>query len=995
MSLQAFIKRPIMATAVNLVLLIVGVVAFERLELRHTPNQTKNEFRIDTYYSGANSFAVEQRITKPLEDALSGLEGLSKITSESSDGNSQIHVKFKPNVDHNRAMSELRDRVMITLSSLPENVKRPDITEEVESSRPIVYLSFKDENRNIAELSDYLRRSVIDRIRLIDGVSNVDFWGNREYEVSVALDPARLMEYQITPLEVVNALKREKAFASGGELEKNSGREQVVLQFAIQNPKDYSEVTIKSQGSQRIKVGDVAKVSIRDKPTFLHMRVNGQNSIGLRVSVKPEANPLQVAERTKKFVNELQSTMPASMKVETTYDATLAFKDSLIELRYTLWEAIILVGVIITVALASFRAAILPMITVPLCLVATFTLMWVMNFSLNPITLLALVLAVGLVVDDAIVVVENIHHHMEKGLSAFQAAIHSMKEITFSIVVMTITLAAVYLPIAFQADESAMMFREFAWTLAGSVLISGFVALTLTPALCGKFLRQGSQSTLWEKIMNRYQQGLLVSLNHPKKICALAVIIAVIGGYSFSKLGSELIPVEDENYIQGVINFENSVPETLRNHWFLEIEKVLKTIPEHVKYFTFEWQQRWLGWSVVVTPRAERDRDIKAILQELHVKLSKVVGPLIFGMVGEEGGIGGNETLKVIIQYSGEYQRLIDAVKAMQAEAKNHKEFQRLASEQTWEIPRLQVEVDKPLAQELGVGMDSLEDTLYIFLSGRKATEFNFKGFDYEVNVRGGPEYRSEFSGINQYFVTGSQGQWIPLGSLVSLKEVLGASRLKHYDRMRGASLTAHLNPGVSLDKAIQLLEPIVKKHLPKDAYFKFGGSAEKFEQARRSMWLTYGLALIFIYLVLTALFESFVHPFVVLLTVPLSITGAVLAVHSIGGTNNIYTAIGLVTLVGLVTKHGIMIVDFSNRLRQSGLALKDAVLQASTRRLRPILMTTLAMICGAVPLVFSLGAGAIARHHIGWVIIGGMITGTLFSLFVVPVAYQLASKKT
>lgn len=989
--LQSFIQRPIMATAINLALLIIGLVGYERLELRHSPNQIKNEFRIDTVYPGVSSYTVEQRITKPLEDALSGLEGIKKISSETADGYSQINVKFKSNINHNRALSELRDRVILSMSSLPENIKRPEVNETTEVNRPILYIAFEDNQRSIAALSDYLRRFIIDRLRLIEGVSEVNFWGNREYEVLAALDPARLMQYQITPQDVVNALKQEKPFASGGEIENNIGKEQVVLQFAVDNIKDYEDVTIKTTSTHRIKVGDVSDVKIIEKPGELTARVDGQNSIGLRVSVKPEANPLKVAEKVKQFVLDLKRNLPPSMHVKVTQDATLAFKDSLVELRHTLWEAILFVGIIITISLASFRAALLPIVTVPLCIIATFSLMWVLGFSLNPITLLALVLAVGLVVDDAIVVVENIHHHMEKGLSAFKAATQAMREITFAIVVMTITLSAVYLPIAFQTDDSAIMFREFACTLAGSVLISGFVALTLTPALCGKYLKSPKNVGLifWDKIIKRYQHYLIVGLKYPHKIGILALIVALVGMVGFYQLGSELMPIEDENFIEGYIHSENAVPSSLRNEWIVAVEKILNTIPEKERYFTHEWHQRWLSWSMALSPRRERTRDIKEITEDLKEKFKKIVGPMVDVYIGEEGGMSGNEALKVIIQYSGDYNRLIESVKTIQTEALKIPEFQFINSGQAWEIPRLAVNVDKRLAQELGVGMNNLEDTLYTFLSGRKATEFHFQGFDYEVKVRGSPEYRTEQNSINQFFVTGGQGQWIPLGSFVTLKESLGPARLKHYDRMRGASLMVQAKGGVSLDKAMKLIEPIVKQYLPKDAYFKFGGSAEKYREAKNAMQLTYILALLFIYLVLTALFESFIHPLIVLLTVPLSITGSVLAIHAIGGTNNIYTAIGLITLIGLITKHGIMIVDFANRLQISGYSLKEAVIEASCRRLRPILMTTMAMIAGSIPLTFSLGSGAIARHHIGWVIIGGMLTGTFFSLFVIPVAYH------
>lgn len=993
-ALIAFIHRPIMATAINLVLLVIGLVAFNNMELRHVPNQAKNEFRVDTHYPGANSLSVEQRITKPLEDALSGLDGLRKISSESMDGKSEIHVKFKANVNNKAALSELRDRIMLSMSSLPENVKRPEVQEQVESSRPILYMSFEDPTRSVAALSDFLRRSVEDRLRLIDGVSQVTQWGNKLYEVTIELDPAKLMNHQVSTKEVVDAIKREKTFASGGEIERESQKETVVLSLAATHPKEFEDITVKSSDTHRVRVADVAEVHVTQKPTFLKFWVEGQDTIGLQIYAKPAANPLEVTAKVRAYMTQLQKNLPSTMKTVITYDGTNAFKISLKGLERTLWEAVILVGLIVIVSLASFRAALLPMITVPLCLIGSFALMWGFGFSINPITLLALVLAVGLVVDDAIVVVENIYHHMESGLSPLQAAKKGMKEISFSIVVMTITLAAVYLPIAFQSDDTAVMFREFAATLAGSVIISGFVALTLTPALCGKFLKHPKKIEYWERLNAIYKSALDTALQNGKWILTGAFLIAVLGIVGFCYLNSELMPVEDEDFVAGSIWSETAGSEALRRRWLTDVEAVLQTVPERTRCFMHEWQERWLGWGMTLQPRKDRQRGAKEIAEDLKLKFKKIVGPEVSVQLGEEGGLGGNEPLKIVIQYPGEYQRLVETVKTIQTETKKLPEFDNVYSEQVWETPRLQIKVDKALSQELGVGMDAIEDTLYTLLSGKKATEFSFNGFDYDVNVRAAKAFRSNFNSMNAFFVAGGQGQWIPLGSLVYLKETLEPSRIKHYDRMRGASISLTLKPGISMERAMEVVKPILKAQMPEEATFRYGGAAEKYKEARQAMWFTYGLALLFIYLVLAALFESVKDPLIVLLTVPLSVAGAVWAVHAIGGTNNIYTAIGLVTLVGLITKHGILIVDFANRLRAQGLSLNEAVVEAAVRRLRPILMTTLAMIFGAFPLVFSLGAGAIARHHIGWVIIGGMLSGTFFSLFVVPVVYQLLAKR-
>lgn len=989
---EVFVHRPVMAIAINLVLLVAGLVCYHHLELRHASNVSHHEITISTTYPGANSTAVEHQVTKPLEDALSGLNGIKKISSESQDSQSVIHVKFSHDVNSEQILGQVRDRVLGAVSLLPESVKRPEIQEKGEEHNGMMYIKFEDKTRSIPALSDYIRRVVEDRLRLIEGVATVGSFGNQQYLIAIKPDPALLMEHGITVKEIVDALHREKAYASGGEIEGITAKESVVLTAMVEKPEDFANVTIKLTPEGRVTVGNVATVSVSEKPTFLKIRDNGQNVVGVQIMPKPQANPLEVVRRVTHFVEDLKKTMPDSMEAVVTFDRTRPFAAAFIEMRHTLWEAIALVGIIVTLSLASIRAALLPMITVPLCLVGVFSLMWLFHFSINPVTLLALVLAVGLVVDDAIVVVENIYRHMEEGASAFKAAVKSMKEISFAVVVMTITLAAVYLPLVFQVDESAIMFREFAWTLAGSVIISGFVALTLTPALGGKFLKNHKKVVFWETLSVHYQRGLSVALLHPGKICFLLVFIAILGMVGFQRLPSELTPVEDEGYFMGFINADNPVPERVREEWFQKVEAVLKTVPEGERIFTGVWQDQWMFWNLILKPSAERSRTSREIIADLRPRLKQIVGPDV--MVQDNPNMEGDDPLKIVIQYTGRAEKLIQAIQDIVFEARKLPGFNGIWSEQSWEKPRLKVTVDRELAAELGVNVEAIEDTLYTFLSGRKAADFSFQGFDYDVQVRAPLEMRSEIDNINAYFVASAEKQWVPLGSLVTLKEILEPVQIKHYDRMQGAAINVSLAESMPLAKAMEVLEPIVQKHLPKDARFRFGGKAEKYRESQIAMWLNFGLAITFIYLVLAALFESFAYPFVVLLTVPLSITGAVWGLNCIEGTSNMYTSIGLVTLIGLITKHGILIVDFANRLRLT-MPLKEAVLSACTARLRPVLMTTLAMIFGAMPLLNSSGTGAIARKDIGVVIIGGMLMGTLFSLFVVPVAYALMVRFT
>ncbi len=991
-ALDVFVRRPVMAIAINLILFILGMVAFYQIELRLKPHSAINEVNISTAFPGANSLAVEYQVTKPLEDALAGLDGIKKLRSSSENNVSNIFVQFKAGVDSHKILSQVRDRVLATSSSLPKAVKRSNIEEQGENDLTIMYVKFEDPTRSIPMLSDYIRRNVEDRLRLVEGVATVGNFGNQIYMVAIKPDPALLAEHQVTVQEVVHALKREKTFASGGEIEGTTGKETVVLTAVVEKPRDFEKIVVKNSKRGRITIGNIASVSLSHQTTFLKMRVDGQDAVGLSIVAKPKANPLTVAENVQNFMDDLQKNLPATMKASISFDATKAFMASMTEMRHTLWEAIILVGIIVTFALGSMRAALLPMITIPVCLVGTFALMLMLGFSLNPVTLLALVLAVGLVVDDAIVVVENIYRHMEEGLSAYEASKRSMKEISFAVIVMTVTLAAVYLPLLYQVDESAVIFQEFAWTLAGSVIISGFVALTLTPALCGKFLKKPKKMLFWDILSAKYRMGLELAMQHPRKIYLLLVMIALIGVFGFQRLPSEIIPAEDEGYLSGGINTDNMVAEPVREDWFKSVEAVLNTLPEKERVMTGVYQDKWMWWNLILKPIEQRKRTGFKIAQDLKSRFKAIVGPVV--NVNESQNFGGGESLKIILQYAGEQEPLLSAAKNIMKEARGLSGFSDFSCEQTFEKAHLKVIVDRALASELGISIEAIEDTLYTFLSGQKAADFNFQGLDYDVVVRAPMWLRSEIENLNTYFVANAEGQWVPLGSLVHLKEVLEPSQIKHYDRMRGAEIIVSLQPGKALDKAMNELDSIIKKHLPNDARYQFGGKGEQYQESTHSLYLTFGLALAFIYLVLAALFESFVHPLVVLLTVPLSIAGAVWAINGIGGTNNVYMIIGLVTLIGLISKHGILIVDFANRLRDLQYSTKEAVVMAAESRFRPVLMTTFAMVCGAIPLIFSKGTGAIAKAHIGWVIIGGMLVGTIFSLFVVPVVYAGIGEK-
>jgi multidrug efflux pump len=980
-----FVRRPVLATALNLVLLILGLVAYHYLEWRHLPKTESHVFQIYTAYPGANSAAIERQLTKPLEDALSGLDGIKTLEGMSEDGASTITVHFRPGIQSDKALAEVRDRVFNAVSTLPEAVKRPVIQEQTNQDTSLLYILFKDSHRSPVALADYVHRMIEDRLRLIEGVASLHFYGDQRYIVSIEPDPARLFEHQLGLQAIVEALKKERVFASGGELEGLGSKESVLISAAISEPKDLGLLSLKTAHGSLVRLDQVATIKVRAEVGDLRFSLDGQDVLQIGIIPKSQANPLIVAKAVKVFVEKLQAQLPPSMTASVTFDATQPFLEAFLEMKHVVWEAFILVTLIMLIALGSARAALLAMITIPLCLIGSFAILYAFDFSINPVTCLALILSIGLVVDDAIVVIENIYRHLAQGKTALDAAKASMQEISFSIVVMTLILASVYMPLLFQASDTSIIFKEFAWTLAGSVFISGFVALTLTPALCGKY--SGSKPThhrYWRALEDAYKKILSILVIHPKKIALVLLVIAGLAVSGLQYLPSEAIPVEDESYLSGMMMADNSVAPAVQKGWQQSVGAILEQIPEREKVMFWHYRQ-WHGWFLVLKPPRDRKRHAQAIRADLTEQLRKVVGPQV--TVNTDSALGDSNAMKVIIQYAGDPLVLSKAVQAIMVDLRKQGGIQSVSTEQPPDVLRLKVAVDRAVAAELGIGVETIEETVFTLLSGHKVSDFYFEGLDYDVKVRAAPNLRTEASDLNRFFVAGSDGQWVPLGSVVRLNHEQSTSQIKHFDRVRGVALNLNLEAAADLDTVIKGMVPIMRQHLPRDAQYHFAGQLEVYQSGAKTALWTFLLALAFIYLVLAALFESFVDPVIILLTVPLSLAGAVTALLFYGGTNNAYTLIALMTLMGLIAKHGILIVDFANRLSDTQ-GPKEAIMHAAVARLRPILMTTFAMIGGAIPLVLSVGAGAVARQHIAWVIIGGMLMGTILSLFVVPVIY-------
>jgi multidrug efflux pump len=999
------IKRPVFATVLSLVLVLVGLVSYERLSVREYPAIDPPVITVSTTYPGASAAIVETQVTKVLEDSLAGIEGIDFITSISRQESSQLTVTFKLDRNPDYAAADVRDRVGRVRGHLPEEIDEPIIQKREADAQPIMFLAFFSDRYSALEITDYADRYVKDQVQTLSGVSEVRLYGDREYSMRIWLDPERLAAYQLTPQDVEAALRRQNVEVPSGRIESLQREFTVLAETDLRTPQQFNDLIIKEANGYLVRLSDVGHAGLGALDERRVVRFNGKPAIALGVIKQATANPLEVSKEVNKVLPSIAASLPDGMSVRVAHDTSIFIAGSIKNVYTTIGEAIVLVVLIIFLFLRSVRATLIPIVTIPVSLVGAFALMYAFGFSINTLTLLALVLAIGLVVDDAIVMLENIYRHVEKGMTPVKAALLGSREISFAIVAMTITLAAVYAPIGFMTGVTGRLFTEFAWTLAGAVIVSGFVALTLSPMMCSKLLRHSGKQNIVYRAIERVLQGtaagykaLLRSALTVRPLVLLIGLGVASGSYFlFTSLKSELAPVEDEGRIN--INFRAPEGATIdyTDSYAKQLEDIALAVPEADRVFVISGSPTVSQGRVIlrVKPWNERHRTQQEIARSIAPKIVAVPGVVAFP--GSSPPLGQNSRSKpvnFVIQTTRPYTELQKMVNALLDKVADCPGLVDVDSDLKLNSPQLDVSVDREKAAATGVEVETLGRTLETMLGGRQVTRFKKNGEQYDVIVKIADIDRQNPDDLRRIYVRGRDDAMIPLSNLITIKETVAPKELDHFNQMRAATITAQLAPGYTLSDALSFLRAAAKEVLPPTALIDYAGESREFKEASRSMYFTFLLALAFIYLVLAAQFESFTDPFIIMLTVPLSITGALLALWWSGGTLNIYSQVGLVTLIGLITKHGILIVEFANQLRGQGQPMREAVLEAASLRLRPILMTTGAMVLGAVPLALTTGAGAESRQDIGWVIVGGLLVGTLFTLFVIPVVYTYLTKR-
>jgi multidrug efflux pump len=999
------IRRPVFATVLSLIVVLVGAVSYSRLSVREYPKIDEPVVTVATTYLGASADIVETQVTKPLEDSIAGIEGVDVLTSISRPERSQITVRFRLDREPDGAAADVRDRVARVRSKLPQQIEEPVIAKVEADANPIIWMAFSSDTRTPLEVSDIANRFVKPRLQTLPGAADVRIFGERKFSMRIWLDPNRLAGFRLTPGDVEDALRRQNVEVPSGRIESRQREFTVVSQTDLRRVAEFENVVVRTVNGYPVRIKDVASVELAAENERTSVRFNGRNALALGLIKQATANPLTLAQALKTELPRIQSELPPGVTVNIANDTTLFIDRSIESVYKTIAEAVTLVALVIFLFLGTVRASVIPLVTIPVCLIGACTLMLVAGFSLNTLTLLSLVLAIGLVVDDSIVVLENIYRHIEEGLSPMAAAFKGTREVGFAVIAMTLTLAAVYAPIAFTTGRTGRLFIEFALTLAGAVLVSGFVALTLSPMMCSRLLRHDPNPHFFvrgiERVLGALTRGYSVALGWTLRQRWLVLLVggavASASYFLWTGMKRELAPLEDRATIVSIISGPEGASIDYTQRYALGIENIMRGIKEADRVFVVAGSPsvtqgitftRLVDWS-------ERKRSVQDIIRELQPQLLGIPGVLAFAVAPASLGQSVRERpINFVVLSSDSYEEMQRVLGPMIGELQRDARLQGVDSDLKLNKPEIKVRVDRERAADAGVSVDAIGRAVETALGGRQVTRFKREGEQYDVIVQFDPRQRNSPEDISNIFVRARNDQMVPLAGLVAASEGVTARELNHFAQRRAVTITANLAPGTSLGEGVDLLESTARKHLKIGYALDYNGQTREFKQSSSALLLTFALALAFIYLVLAAQFESFVDPLIIMLTVPLSMTGALALLQWTGGTMNVYSQIGLITLVGLITKHGILIVEFSNQLRDQGRALLPAVIEAATLRLRPIMMTTGAMVLGAVPLALATGAGAESRRQIGMVIVGGMTLGTVLTLFVVPTVYTLLARK-
>ena len=997
-----FVRRPVLAIVVNLVILIAGLQSIRSLSVRQYPRSDIAVVQVTTTYVGANADLVRGFITTPLERVIASADGIDYMESSSAQGLSTITVHLKLNYDTNAALTQIQAKVAQVRNDLPPEAEAPVIElQTADSEFAAMYLGFSSKDLDQNQITDYLTRVVQPKLSAISGVQRADILGDRTFAMRIWLNPDRMAAYGISPSAVHDALAKNNYLSAIGSTKGSMVSVNLVANTNLRTPEEFRQLVVKRENGVVVRLGEIADVVLGAQNYEQDVRFNGETATFMGLWVLPTANSLEVIKRVREAIPGIQAQLPVGMEVGIPYDSTEYIQDAINEVLRTLSETLLIVIVVIFLFLGSMRSVLIPVVAIPISLIGAVFLMLVAGFTINLLTLLAVVLSVGLVVDDAIVMVENVERHLHMGKSSFQAAKDAARELVGPIIAMTITLAAVYAPIGIQGGLTGALFREFAFTLSGAVIVSGVVALTLSPMMGSKLLRPGDTEQGFAGLINRnfervrqlYSRNLAGTLRYRPVVLTLWAIVAVlmIPFYMFSQ--RELAPAEDQGVVFGVIQASPNSTIDQTNLYTNEVYNVYHSFPESQSVFQITTPTGGFG-GMVTKPWSERKKTAQQLLVDSTGPLSKIAGIRVIPLTPPPLPGGGDFPVDFVIASPGEPQQLVQFANQLVQKAMTSGIFIYADSDLKFDQPQAEVVFDRDKLRSEGVDLSQAGQDLSTLLGGNYVNRFSIQGRSYKVIPEVKRVERLTPEQLSQIYVTGAQNKLVPLSTFASLHTTTEPRELKKFQQLNAVRIQGVVPPGVPLDKALSLLEDQAKTILPQGFTVDYAGESRQLRVEGSKFLGTFLLSGILIYLVLAAQFESFRDPFIILAgSVPLAISGALLFSFLGMTTLNIYSQVGLITLVGLVSKNGILIVEFANHLQETGRDKLAAIIEAAGTRLRPILMTTAATVIGHFPLVLAKGPGAGARNSIGIMLVSGMIIGTLFTLFVVPSIYTLVAK--
>jgi multidrug efflux pump len=1001
-----FVKRPVLASVVSLLILVLGVRSMLSLEIREYPETKDTVISVNTAYPGASSELIKGFITTPLQQAIAQAEGIDYISATSTQGRSSVQAHMRLNYDANAAIADIQAKVASQRSVLPQEALDPVITSKTSSTTSLIYLAFFSDTMKGTQIADYLLRVIQPRLQSIEGVGQARLLGNSIYAMRIWLKPKKMAALGVTASDITQVLRQNNYLSSVGKTKGSLVSIDLGATTDVSEEKDFYSLVVGKQNGTLIRLSDVADTELGAEGYDSQNLFNGKPAIFMAIDQSPGANPLNVAQKVHVAIDEIKQNLPSGLNVYLPYDASKFISDSINEVGLTLLEAVSIVIIVIFLSLGSFRAALIPAITVPLSLIGCMFLMLLLGFSLNLLTLLALILAIGLVVDDAIVMVENIHRHIDMGKSRTQAAIDGAKELSLPIIAMTTTLMAVYFPIGFMDGLVGTLFTEFAFSLAAAVLISGIIALTLAPMLCARVLKKTSEAgpfeqsveSFFERLTKRYKKLLHPLLTTPSIPIAfsLVVLLSLYPMYMLSK--KELAPTEDRGFL---ITF-GSAPQTATLDFLKEQTKklvaVFESIPEYDHSFIllgFGGDSHKMLGGFKMGHQSERERTQMEVKPELQMKLSGITG-LRTAVVQRPGlpGAGGGLPVQFVVISDASYAQLSNVAGELIGKAMQSGNFIFLQKSVEFNRPKSNLVINKDRAADLGISMEEIGRNLSGYFGEGYVNRFSMQGRSYKVIPQVADDDRSDIEKLNNIYLKTSSGEQVPLSSILTISKQVEPSKRTQFQQLNSLTIEGILRPGITMGDGLTYLEEEAKNTFPKGFKWDYTGSSRQFIQQGSALVLTFFMSLLVIYLVLAAQFESWKDPLIILVSVPLSLASAMAFIMLGAASMNIYTQVGLITLIGLIAKNGILIVEFANQLqRTEKLSALNAVEKAAAVRLRPILMTTVSMIVAMVPLLLASGPGAVSRFDIGLVIATGLGIGTLFTLFIVPAFYLLFAR--